>query len=110
MNFYIGNSIDEIDEQNNNVEFSDVLIDFVYKVNRQVAFDMHQLYDINPYDDVEISISDLPQIIKICQYILNAELLQNYEEPDEGSQMLQDLIEIAQKAMSKNLGLVSVGD
>lgn len=31
MNFYIGNSIDEIKEQDYNVEFSDELIDFVYK-------------------------------------------------------------------------------
>ena len=29
MNFYIGNSIDEIDEQDVNVEFSDELIDFI---------------------------------------------------------------------------------
>ena len=27
MNFYIGNSIDEIDEQDVNIEFSDELID-----------------------------------------------------------------------------------
>lgn len=31
MNFYIGNSIDAIDEQDVNAEFSDKLIDFVYK-------------------------------------------------------------------------------
>ena len=110
MNFYMGNSIDEIDEQDSNVEFSDELIDFIYELNSQVELDMHQLYDVNPYDDVELSINDLPQIIEICKYILNAELLQDYKEPDEGNQMLQDLVEIAQKAISKKLGLVSVGD
>lgn len=31
MNFYIGNSIDEINEQDVNVEFCDELIDFIYK-------------------------------------------------------------------------------
>lgn len=30
MNFYIGNSIDEINEQDVNVEFCDELIDFIY--------------------------------------------------------------------------------
>lgn len=110
MNFYIGNSIEKIDEQDSNVEISDELINFVYKLDGQGAFDMHQLYEINPYDDVEISINDLPQIIEICKYILNAELLQDYEEPNEGNQMLQDLVEIAEKAMSKNFGLVSIGD
>ena len=33
MNFYIGNSIDEIDEQDVNIEFSDELIDFIYMMS-----------------------------------------------------------------------------
>lgn len=110
MDFYMGNSITEVDEKNSNVEFDDELIAYVYKVDKQVVFDMHRLYEINPYDDVEISIDDLPQIIEICKYILNEELLHGYEESEEGQQMLQGLVEIAQEAIAKNLGLVSIGD
>lgn len=110
MNFYIGNSIDEIAEQDVNVEFSDELIDFIYKMSRQVSLDMSKLYEIDPYDDVEISKNDLFQIVEICNYILDTSLLQNYKEPDEGKQMLQDLVEIIQKAMTSDLGLVSIGD
>lgn len=110
MNFYIGNSINEIDEQDVNVEFSDELINFIYKMREQVSFDMSKLYEIDPYDDVEVSKNDLSQIIEICNYILNTSLLQNYEELEEGNQMLQDLVEIAQKAMSRGLGLISIGD
>ena len=50
------------------------------------------------------------QIAKICKYILDSTLLQDYEEPDEGRQMLQDLLEIIQKAMTRDVGLVSIGD
>ena len=49
-------------------------------------------------------------ICKICKYILDSTLLQDYEEPDEGRQMLQDLLEIIQKAMTRDVGLVSIGD
>ena len=42
MNFYIGNSIEDIDEQDLNVEFSDELIDFIYKLSKQVSFDMRK--------------------------------------------------------------------
>ena len=104
MNFYIGNSIDEIDEQDVNIEFSDELIDFIYKMSGRVSFDMSKLYKIDPYDDVEVSKA------KICKYILDSTLLQDYEEPDEGRQMLQDLLEIIQKAMTRDVGLVSIGD
>lgn len=110
MNFYIGNSINEIDNQDVNVEFSDELIDFIYKLSKQVSFDMSKLYEINPYDDAVVSVNDLSQIIEICNYILDASLLQNYEEPDEGNQMMEDLVKIARKAISKNVGLVSIGD
>lgn len=110
MNFYMGNSVDEIDGQDNNVEFSDELIDFIYKLRRRASVDMHKLYEINPYADVEISKNDLQEIIEICEYILETELLHAYEEPYQGNLMLQDLVEIAQKAISNNLGLVSIGD
>jgi len=110
MNFYIGNSIDKIKEQDCSVEFSDELIDFIYKLNKEVSFDMHQLYEINPYDDVKISKNDLKQIIQICKYLLDNKLLRDYDEPDEGNQMLKDLMELAQKALLKDLGLISIGD
>ena len=110
MNFYIGNSIDEIDEQDVNVEFSDELIDFIYKMRGQVSFDMSKLYNIDPYDDIEVCKKDLSQIAEICKYILDTAWLENYEEPDEGRQMLQDLLEITQKAMTRDMGLVSIGD
>ena len=110
MNFYIGNSIDEIDEQDGSVEFNDELIDFIYKLRGQVSYDMSKLYEIDPYDDVEVSKNDLSLIIEICNYILDASLLQNYEELEEGNQMLQDLVEIAQKAISRGVGLISIGD
>ena len=73
MNFYIGNSIDEIDEQDVNIEFSDELIDFIYKMSGRVSFDMSKLYKIDPYDDVEVSKNDLSPIAKICKYIFRAQ-------------------------------------
>ena len=110
MNFYIGNSIDEIDEQDVNVEFSDELIDFIYKLSKQESFDMSKLYEFDPFVDVEVSKNNLSQIIEVCNYIIDTSLLQTYEEPDEGNQMLKDLVEIAKKALSRDLGLVSIGD
>lgn len=62
VNFYIGNSINEIDVHNANVQFSDELIHFIYKKSKQVSFDMSKLYEIDPYDDVEVAENDLPYI------------------------------------------------
>ncbi len=110
MNFYIGNSINEIDINDDNIEFSDELIGFIYKLSLQTSYQMNELYKINPYDDIEISNMDLPRIIEISNYILSEALLESYDKPDEGNRMLMDLINIAQKALKKNLGLISIGD
>lgn len=110
MNFYIGNSINEINEQDFNVEFSDELIDYIYKMRERTSCDMSKLYQIDPYDDVEVSKNDLQQVAEICKYILVTDVLQSYDEPNEGLQMVQDLLEIIKKALKRNSGLVSIGD
>ncbi|MCH5281427.1 MAG: hypothetical protein J1E61_08145 [Lachnospiraceae bacterium] len=110
MNFYIGNSIAEFHEQNRNVEFSDELIDFIYRLKGQAEIDMSTLYEIDPYADVEISVNDLSQIIDICHYILKESLIQDYEDPIEGEKMLKELSEMAKEAASKGMGLLSIGD
>lgn len=110
MNFYIGNLINDINVQDVNVEFSDELIDYIYKLSKFYCFDMSKLYKIDPYHDIVISKRDLPEIICICQYILKMSLLENYKEKDEGEEMLHNLLELAQIALKRNLGLVSIGD
>lgn len=110
MNFYIGNSIHEINVRDENIEFSDELIGFIYKVDKQVLFGMNKLYDIDPYGDVEISKEDLQDIIKICNYLLNSSLIHDYNDETEGIESLKNLIDIAQEALRRNSGLVSIGD
>ena len=110
MNFYIGDSIDNIDLSDSNVEFSDDLINYIYKLRDKSSFDMSKLYEIDPYDDIEIPNKDVFEIIKICKHILDLSLLENYKEYDEGNQMLKELLEIAESAIKKNIGLISIGD
>lgn len=110
MNLYIGNSINDINKQDYNVEVSDELIDFIYKLHTQVSYDLSKLYSIDPYEDVAVANNDLPRIIEICNYILNESLLHDYKNPEEGYQMLRNLAEISQMAVIKGLGLFSVGD
>lgn len=110
MNFYVGNSISEVNASDDNVEFSDELLDFIYKLSKQTLFDMDTLYKIDPYDDVEILKMDLPRIIEVCNYILRESLLEGYKEQEEGNEMLLNLVKIAKKALKKDLGLISIGD
>ena len=75
-----------------------------------MPYDMGKFYEINPYDDEEISQEDLLKLIPACKYILANSLLPDYKEQNEGYQMLSELITIAQEALQRNKGLVSIGD
>lgn len=110
MTFYIASSIDKIEPSDFSAEISDELFEFICRQQRNVAFDMGKLTALDPYGDTEVPLSDLDEIIETCRYILEQDLLQSYDDPDEGEQMLQDLISAAQTAKAQNLCLFSVGD
>ena len=110
MTFYIAESIDEISPQDYGTEISDELFEFICRQQRKAEFDMSNLTALDPYGDTEVPLLDLDEIIETCRCILEQDLLQSYDDPDEGEQMLQDLISIAQTAKAQNSGLFSMGD
>lgn len=110
MNFYIGNSIESVDANDMNIEFNDELLHFLYEQNTKISFDLNKLVEIDPYNDIKISNNTVTEIIKICNYILNNSLLKNYKYESEAIDTLKNLIKISQKAISENMGLISIGD
>nr|WP_296109150.1 hypothetical protein [uncultured Terrisporobacter sp.] len=110
MNFYIGNSVKDINLNNKNIEFSDELIEYIYNSRDKVLFDMSKLYDIDPYDDVVILADDIQLIINTCKSILVSTILKDVRESEIWTIMLNELINMAQQALSMETGIVSIGD
>ena len=110
MNFYIGNSVKDINLNNKTIEFSDELIEYIYNSRDKVLFDMSKLYDIDPYDDVVILADDIQLIINTCKSILVSTILKDARESEIWTIMLNELINMAQQALSMETGIVSIGD
>lgn len=110
MNFYISNSVKDINLNNKNIEFSDELIEYIYNSRDKVLFDMSKLYDIDPYDDVVILADDIQLIINTCKSILVSTILKDARESEIWTIMLNELINMAQQALSMETGIVSIGD
>ena len=110
MNFYIGNSVKDINLNNKNIEFSDELTEYIYNSRDKVLFDMSKLYDIDPYDDVVILAEDIQLIINTCKSILVSTILKDVRESEIWTIMLNELINMAQQALSMETGIVSIGD
>lgn len=110
MNFYIGDSISTIDINEYNIEFSDDLLNFICENAKAIPCNTNILLKINPYTDTFIPLVNLPQIITICNYLLNHELFLRELRLNEWTQMLTDLVKIVQDAILKGSGLISIGD
>ncbi|MCR1822063.1 hypothetical protein [Terrisporobacter muris] len=95
---------------NENIEFSDELIGYIYSSRDKVLFDMSKLYDIDLYDDVVISRDDIQLIISACNSILTSTILEGTRELEVWTAMLNNLINMAQQALSMETGRVSIGD
>ena len=95
---------------NENIEFSDELIGYIYSSRDEVLFDMSKLYDIAPYDDVVILADDIQLIINTCKSILVSTILKDVRESEIWTIMLNELINMAQQALSMETGIVSIGD
>lgn len=71
---------------------------------------MSKLYDIDLYDDVVISRDDIQLIISACNSILTSTILEGTRELEVWTAMLNNLINMAQQALSMETGRVSIGD
>ena len=95
---------------NENIEFSDELIGYIYSSRDEVLFDMSKLYDIDLYDDVVISRDEIQLIISACNSILTSTILEGTRELEVWTAMLNNLINMAQQALSMETGRVLIGD
>lgn len=119
MDFYIGNSMDEVNYDNECASFSDEFSDYLWKRRHLLPDCAMSLFDIDPYDDVIIDINSVYNIVELCKFIIDSSILDDYknsyeaqhgDEYDEVKEMVESLYEIGKKAIELNNGLISIGD
>jgi len=107
MNFYIGNSINEIKIEDSNIALNDELLEYLNSIEKQIPFTA--FYNIDPYDDVEIEKESISNIINLCKYVFQMDLLKNYEDKTD-VETLNSLIETGKRAIKEEKKLISIGD
>ena len=110
MNFYIGNNIGEIKFDDYNIEFSDDLLQYIYNQRKQISADLSVLFEIDPYSDTFLEYENVKALSDICSLIIEADIIKGYDDYEEGVEMLEDLLQIADLAVLNKNGLVIIGD
>lgn len=109
MNFYIGNTIEDLKINDRNVEFSDDLLEYLKKNERIFGLEEFVLQEIDPYDDTVIDNSELQQWLSMCDSIVSSNILEQYEDLDE-TKNVEELIVLINEALNNNLNLIVIGD
>ncbi|MCR4782057.1 MAG: hypothetical protein K5851_04865 [Lachnospiraceae bacterium] len=109
MNFYIGNTIEDLKINDRNVEFSDDLLEYLNKNKRIFGLEEFVLQEIDPYDDTVIDNSELQQWLSMCDSIVSSNILEQYEDLDE-TRSVEELIVLINEALNNNLNLIVIGD
>ena len=109
MNFYIGNSFEDLKITDRNIEIGDDLLEFLYKNNYIVDSKKFVLNEIDPYDDTVIDNSKLQQWLAMCNSIVSSKILEQYEDLDEAGN-IEELIILIKEALKNDLNLIIIGD
>lgn len=110
MNFYIGDSIEELDIEDENIEFNDDLYQFIYESRNQLESKMQVLFEFDQFSDVLIPLFKVKALESACQSLLDSNLLEKYDDHEEAKGTIMDLINLCKEACNMNVGLISIGD
>lgn len=110
MNFYIGNSLDEIKRNDYNIEFSDELLQYIYNHREQITADSNVLFEVNPYSDTFLEYENVREINYICSLCIETGIIEGYDDYDKGVEMINDLLQLTKSALLNKKGLIIIGD
>lgn len=110
MNFYIGNSLDEIKFDDYNIEFSDDLLQYMYNHRKQISANSNVLFEVDPYSDTLLEYENVKEINNICSLCIETGIIKGYNDYDEGIEMINDLLQITKLALLNKKGLIIIGD
>lgn len=102
MNIYIGDKVENLDLNLENIELSDDVFNYILEISDELPTNIDVLDMINPEIDTVISGEDLYSLINILEYIIDDEMLEDYyddvEEAEEQLELLLDYCKVAEES------------
>ncbi len=108
MNFYIGNSIEQLNENDKNVELDDEMIEYLYSIKKIIPF--VAFFTIDPYSDMLVEEENISDIVLMCEYVLKEQVLNDYDENEEIILAISELNNLCHNALKKGEKIIVIGD
>ena len=65
---------------------------------------------IDPYSDIVVEKDDIAELISMCEYVLNEQVLNDYDESEEIIIAISDLKNLCQNALKTGKKIIVIGD
>lgn len=108
MNFYIGNSIEQLNVNDKNVELDDEMMEYMYSIKEKIPFVC--FFTIDPYSDVVVEKNEINDIISMCDYVLKERRLNDYEEREDIIIAIRELNSLCHNALKQSKKIIVIGD
>ena len=109
MNYYIGDSINDINPNDKNVGISDDLLVFLHNNRHIFCNESFFFQEIDLYDDSVIGKAQLVSLLEMCNTILQSKVLNDYAD-EEDAKSITELKCLVQEAIKQNKSIVSIGE
>lgn len=108
MNFYISNSIEQLDINEKNVELNDDMVEYLYSIKMIIPFTA--FFKLDPYSDTIIEKEDIKDIILMCEYVINEQILNDYVGSKELIVVIREFNDLCCNAIKQCKKIVVIGD
>lgn len=108
MNFYVGNSFEQLNVNEINVELDDEMVEYLYSIKEKIPYVM--FFSLDPYSDTVVEKEDISDIILMCEYVLKEQVLNDYSERDHLTFSIKELNDLCCKAIKQCKKILVIGD
>jgi hypothetical protein len=108
MNFYIGNSIEQINVNDKNVELNDEMVEYLYSLKKMIPYESFFALDL--YSDTVVKEKELMDIINMCAFLIDEHILNDYYEREDIISAIGDLNDLCCNAIKQREKVIAIGD
>ena len=109
MNIYIGDKVENLDLNLENIELSDDVFNYILEIAEELPTNIDVLDMINPEIDIVISGEDLYSLINILEYIIDDEMLEDYfDDVEEAIEQVELLLHYCKMAEESEENIIFI--
>lgn len=105
MDFYLGNNMEELNINDNCVNLSDELLEYLSVNARKISADLTVLFSIDPYHDEVVYTNEIYKLFYLCEDLEKINLPNS-----EFRNSIVALKKMAEIAIKTNRNIISLGD